>query len=571
MRLNNSSENTTATKEYAELTSTTIDYYNNWAEEYYRDTVDVDMSELYHSFEKYIGENAHILDCGCGSGRDTKHFLDEGFKVTAIDGSAELCKEASELTGTNVYNMVFQDIDFEDVFDGVWACASLLHVPIEELPEIFCKLKEALVDRGIIYASFKYGDFEGERNGRFYTDLTEESLKEVISEVEELSIQDLFITNDNKTDHSEEKWLNVILVCDKRAHIQKISNDDIDVIKGEIVIDNTDNKVLIVKEDMEDTDFPGVVNRVLQCMNMGAVISSIEKGAEYVVQIPVKYQKQFESGEYFLNRNKTTGLEFPTLMKKAPNGRYQFVDALPIKKQEFIKGNPFQDICNNYHNIYMQQQIAQLAEAVRETYEVAKLIMEGQQDDRIALIEAGREEIELALTLKDPEARKRHIEQGRNNLITGKSQLGKALERRINRFDPIPKNPILRFGKSCLKSKYLDKKDDEYEKIEECFILYNKATRLLAMSWGLTGELDALQSTYDGSISFIKQLDYTNIKTIEYSHEKSDLSNLFYKSGIPGMRKEKKVCLNAAENYDYISIEISGDELLEVIENDKIK
>lgn len=553
------------------MTSTTIDYYNNRAEEYYRDTVNVDMSEVYHSFEKYLGESAHILDCGCGSGRDTKHFLEKGFRVTAIDGSAELCKKASELTGTNVFNMVFQDMEFEDEFDGVWACASLLHVPREELPDIFCKLKDSLVDRGILYTNFKYGDFEGERNGRFYTDLTEESLKEVLNEVEELSIQDLFITNDNKTDHAREKWLNAILVCDKKTDIQQINNKGIDVIKGEIVKDITDSKVLIVKEDMEDIDFQGVVNKVLQCMNIGGVISSIEKGVEYVVQIPAKYQRQFDSGEYFLNQNKTTGTEWPTLMKKAPNGRYQFVDALPIKKQEFVKGDPFQDICNNYHNIYMQQQIAQLAEAVRETYEVAKLIEEGQQDDRIALIEAGREEIELALTLKDSESRKRHIEQGRNNLITGKNQLAKALERRINRFDPIPKNPILRFGKSCLKVNYLNKKDDEYEKIEDGFILYNKATRLLAMSWGLTGELDALQSTYDGSISFIKKLDYTNIKTIEYAHEKSDLSDLFYKSAISGMRNEKRVCLNAAKNYDYISIEISGDELLEVIENDKVK
>lgn len=122
---------------------------------------------------------------------------------------------------------------------------------------------------------------------------------------------------------------------------------------------------------------------------------------EYVVQIPAKYQEAFEAGEVFINKNKTTGVEWPTLMRKAENGQYRFVDDLPIKQQEMIKGNPFQNICNSYHNIVIQQQLAEISQAVAETYQTVKMIEQGQQDDRIALIDAGREQILLAMTLQD--------------------------------------------------------------------------------------------------------------------------------------------------------------------------
>ena len=178
----------------------------------------------------------------------------------------------------------------------------------------------------------------------------------------------------------------------------------------------------------------------------------------------------------------------------------------------------------------------------------------------------------LALTLKDEKSKMAHIEKGRSNLIVGKNQLGKALERRIAIFEAISDNGLLRFGKSILKgSDYLDKKDDEYEEIEQCYELYHKATNMLAMSWGLTGELDALQSTYDNSRTFIAGLDFEKIRTIENVHKGAELDDLFYKVAQNELAKEEKICLNAAENYEYISIEVVGDKLLEVIESGEVK
>lgn len=189
----------------------TIAYYNRCAEDFCRSTVSVDFQPLQEKFLEYLPERASILDFGCGSGRDTKYFLSKGYIVLATDGSAELCGLASAYTGILVRHELFQDLSEVDRYDGIWACSSILHVPKAELPDIFIRMVRALKKGGIIYTSFKYGDFEGERNGRYFSDFTEESFTRMLSEVKELCIRDAFISGDVRAGRSEEKWLNLIL------------------------------------------------------------------------------------------------------------------------------------------------------------------------------------------------------------------------------------------------------------------------------------------------------------------------------------------------------------------------
>ncbi len=201
----NKNQNTSAERK-------TIEYYNSNAEEFYESTVNADMSAQYNLFEKYLSDGAHILDCGCGSGRDSKHFLDNGFKVTAIDASEELCKKASELTGLEVKHMCFQDLNFDNEVDGVWACASLLHVEKSELPDVLTKITKALRGGGILYVSFKYGNFSGERNGRFFTDLDDESFETLIADIPELVLKEKYISTDVRQGRENEFWLNAIVI-----------------------------------------------------------------------------------------------------------------------------------------------------------------------------------------------------------------------------------------------------------------------------------------------------------------------------------------------------------------------
>ena len=189
----------------------TIDYYDQNAKTFVDGTVSVDFTQIQNVFLEFLPANAYILDFGCGSGRDIKYFLNQGYRVDAIDGSVELCKAASVYTGIDVKHMFFRELDEVEKYDGIWACASLLHAKKKELPDIFSKMCMATKKNGIIYASFKYGDFEGERRGRHFTDMTERSMFELLSYIPELKMEKQWITDDVRAGRGDERWINVIL------------------------------------------------------------------------------------------------------------------------------------------------------------------------------------------------------------------------------------------------------------------------------------------------------------------------------------------------------------------------
>lgn len=192
-------------------TNDTLDYYNSKAKDFVSGTVDVAFTEIQDIFLEYIPVGGRILDFGCGSGRDTKYFTSKGYDVDAIDGSEELCKIASEYTGIQVKQMLFEELDEVELYDGVWACASILHVEKKQLPDIIKKMAIATKKGAVVYTSFKYGEFEGVRNGRFFTYLTEESFGELLRNVPELVIEKLWISADVRVERGEERWLNIML------------------------------------------------------------------------------------------------------------------------------------------------------------------------------------------------------------------------------------------------------------------------------------------------------------------------------------------------------------------------
>lgn len=189
----------------------TLNYYNQNADQFCENTISVEFSATQNRFLSKLPAAAHILDFGCGSGRDTKAFLDQGYHVEAIDGSEELCKLASQHTGIQVRHMLFQELSTVSKYDGIWACSSILHLSRNELFDVMCKMTTALKANGIIYTSFKYGTFSGERNGRYFTDMTEETFADFISKLEDLQVEEEWITSDVRPGRSEEKWLNLIL------------------------------------------------------------------------------------------------------------------------------------------------------------------------------------------------------------------------------------------------------------------------------------------------------------------------------------------------------------------------
>ena len=194
------------------MSDDTLEYYNKNAVDFNDSTFEVDFVKVQDWFCKYLKAGSLILDFGCGSGRDTKHFLERGYRVDAIDGSKELCEIASANTGIVVKNQVFHELNEVEKYDGIWACASILHLQYNELKEVLVKMSTALKEDGIIYCSFKYGDFEGIRNGRYFTDMTAEKLDRLIDEIGVLEVREQMVTTDVRPGRDEEKWVNVILV-----------------------------------------------------------------------------------------------------------------------------------------------------------------------------------------------------------------------------------------------------------------------------------------------------------------------------------------------------------------------
>lgn len=189
----------------------TIDFYNRKADQFVRDTHNLDMSSSYAPFCALLKPGAHILDAGCGSGRDSRYFLDQGYKVTAFDASRELANAASELLGQPVLRMRFDQVEYCQEFDAVWACASLLHIPKVSMRAVIARLSRSIVEGGVFFLSFKYGNNEEFRHDRHFSDYDEEAFSELIKDISNLSILEMRKTADERPQRDDEYWLSVIL------------------------------------------------------------------------------------------------------------------------------------------------------------------------------------------------------------------------------------------------------------------------------------------------------------------------------------------------------------------------
>ncbi|WP_343208676.1 class I SAM-dependent methyltransferase [Anaerolentibacter hominis] len=187
----------------------TLNYYNKYAQGYARSTRTADVSSLYEPFESRIKPGAHILDLGCGSGRDSRYFEGRGFRVTAADGSPEMCRIAGKLLGREVRCMRFEELEDIEEYDGVWACASLLHVEREALPEILRRIATALKPHGILYASFKYGTGEAEQEGRVFQHYTEDDLPGLFCPENGFCRLEWKLTADVRPERKA-RWLNIV-------------------------------------------------------------------------------------------------------------------------------------------------------------------------------------------------------------------------------------------------------------------------------------------------------------------------------------------------------------------------
>ena len=160
----------------ADVSLKTLAHYDARAEDFWKGTRDHDVSQNIAALLQHIESQppCQILDFGCGPGRDLKAFTDRGHVVVGLEGSASFAEMARE-QGYEVWHQDFLRLELpNDRFDGVFANASLFHVPSQELPRILLELHATLKPGGVLFSSNPRGhNEEGWNNGRYgvYHDL----------------------------------------------------------------------------------------------------------------------------------------------------------------------------------------------------------------------------------------------------------------------------------------------------------------------------------------------------------------------------------------------------------------
>ena len=337
----------------------------------------------------------------------------------------------------------------------------------------------------------------------------------------------------------------------------KVKDDDSFVYRG---------KILSVNKSTPNIDFQGILNTLFQYVDMAETVKHIKTGVEYVVHIPDEFQPGVDIGEFFMMQNQETGKMWPSLMRIGEDGKRKIVTPLPIKEREFVEGNPFSEITENYHNLYLQGQINELNQKLEFTLKTVKKIAQGQKDDRVGMLNAGRQQILLALNQKDESSRTHALQLGANNLFVAQGQIEEVMKSLALDFEPIPKSILGQFVKTLADSSYCDNKDNEYEELQDYYDLYMQATNMLAATYVVMGDLDNAEMVYNNSIDRVNSIDFSKVKSIENIHKNQEVE--WFHNDIAGyLSIEKKYCLEDAQHYDGIEIRVSGDMLLEAISN----
>lgn len=356
---------------------------------------------------------------------------------------------------------------------------------------------------------------------------------------------------------------NEIVPHDEDALLQK---------PGSIIsADNQTIKVLRLSYHDKGPDFKNMLAAAVQMFNAADIIGKIQKGAEFVVQVPAQYQAELQAGTLEMMHGSKSGKTWATLVRKLANGKQEIICNCPITEQMHIQGSPIQNLSRVYQNFYMQQKLAELSEQVQEVYDIVLRIEQGQMDDRIGKLESGRNDIQRALENHNSEDQKRELELARSKISEAQSQIGRVFKSHVEDFKPIPESRFARRFREILSptTSYMKKRDQEFEKLQDYFEFYLRATQLLAWSYTVVGDTNRAKTVFEQSISFLHTINFRNVRTLDYIYPRRSMDDAFYHQAVPYLQAEKTVCLDEARPYKFVQITVSSEELEEVLADGK--
>lgn len=317
----------------------TIAYYNKFYQEYEEDKHQVsDFDKIYQPFLEKLPKSAHILDFGCGTGRDSKYFKEHGYIVTALDGSEEMCKLAAKNTQLKIIHQDFFSFAEDEKYDGIWACASLLHLTSKDLVTVLKKLEQALKSNGYLYLTFKLGDYEGQRNGRFFNDMTEEKLRRLMPDNLNLTLETVYLNDTTLTKQKNKTWINFILRKKNFYNVLSIKEPFATLIKEQIKFIETRSwktnyrgtiyiHASLTRSDLnnKNADFKNLIKELSfnesYILCKCKLVDCIYMTEEYIEEMRTNNYQEYICGRYEV-------------------GRYAFVleDIVPLEKPILAKG-----------------------------------------------------------------------------------------------------------------------------------------------------------------------------------------------------------------------------------------
>ncbi len=352
--------------------------------------------------------------------------------------------------------------------------------------------------------------------------------------------------------------------------IPKKENELIEQPGGIIPEEEKTVKVLRMSSRDKGHDAGRMLAAAVQMFSAADIIGKVQKGIEYVVQVPVEHQAALQSGGLEMLHGSKSGKTWATLVKKLPTGKQDIVCNCPIAEQMRFQGNPVQGLTDVYQNMYMQQMLAQISAQVQEAYDAVLRVEQGQMDDRIGKLLSGRDDFVRALRNENAESRMREIELARSKISEAQGQIGQLFKSRIEAFKRVPESQWILLLKeiTSVKTDYGKKQNDEFNRLQELFVFYQQATRLLAWTYSIVGDTERADMVFSQSIDFMNTIDFDRVKTLDHIYPAGDMSDAFYYHPAAYLKKEQTVCLEAAKPYRYVQMTVSGEELEEALRND---
>ena len=339
-----------------------------------------------------------------------------------------------------------------------------------------------------------------------------------------------------------------------------------------IIGDNEPIKVLKVSDaQKESIDGARILAAAIQMFNAADILGKVKQGAEYIVQVPAKYQAQLQTGALEMMHGEKSGKTWATIVRKLANGKQEIVCNCPITEQMRYQGNAVQGLTNTFHDLYMQQKLAELSDQVKQVYEAVQRIEQGQMDDRIGKLLSGRDDIILALENEDADGRNRELELARSKISEARRQIGESFKSCVKAFRPIPRSKMGRTFREVLspRTNYMQRKDEEFNKLQEYYEFYLRATQLLAWSYAVVGDCKRANTVFEQAVSFLRTIDFRHVETLDYIYPAKSMEDAFYHKTTAYIETERRICLEEAKPYEYIQLVVSADELKEVIDDGK--